>query len=633
MVSSQAVSPSSAHVHPWWVRIHQILLKVYGERGDELLKQLLELSTSFESSSHSPSSPQLQYSYQDIALITYADTFLGDETSPSPLSALNAFFSQEKLSEVFSLTHLLPFYPWDTDRGFSVKDYYAVADENGSWNDIATLSKQSKLMFDFVTNHASIENPLVQNALIERHLCVDDVRYETYASFKDFVICFSEEELPDSETIAQLARPRAHSAFTHYVVYETHDGTLRASLGSQVEHASRMKKLLGSGSVWTTFSRGCDEQGREETKQVDLNFANPNVLLESLKILLFYVSQGSHFIRLDAAGYIWKQLGSRSLHEPEVFELLEVFWKFMALTAPGVTTIAEVNEPQDSAFLYLGEEDAWCSDVVYQFTHFPLAIHALFTQDATRYAKWIETTASAKGRQFITVLGTHDGMGFKPLHGILPVEEIDRFSSFLVEAREIFPNYAKLPGGKEIIYEMCATPWEIINDTEEDIPFGLQLSRYLLIAAMGLSIRGLPAIYVNGLLGVPNYMPEEGVDENRTVNRECFTEQRIAEHLQDGASGRAIFNGVCHLLKVRRAQEAFDPTAPDIEVVPSSNKALLQLVLPAKNRDETIYAFYNLSERAIPANAPSALRDVVTGKEISSSFELSPYEFVWLKAS
>ncbi|MCB0333626.1 MAG: hypothetical protein KDD55_09020, partial [Bdellovibrionales bacterium] len=611
MISTQAITRESSDTHPWWLDISRILEKLYGTNAEELYGKLRELSSSFQASSglhpSSSLSPHIQYSSNDIALITYADSLLPESDGATPLGELSSFFERERLGDVFSLTHLLPFYPWDTDRGFSVKDYYAVAEGNGSWEDIAALSDQTKLMFDFVTNHASIDNPFVQNALIERHLVHDDPRYSDYSPYKDFVICFVEEELPDEETIAKLARPRAHSAFTHYVVYEGKDGKLTASLGTIAEYQASILTLLGTGYVWTTFSRGLNTDGREDTRQVDLNFANPNVLLESLKVLLFYVAQGSHYIRLDAAGYIWKKLGSRSLHEPEVFDILAVFWKFMALTAPGVTTIAEVNEPQDSAFLYLGSGDEWCSDVVYQFTHFPLAIHALFTKDASHYAKWVSSTAQAKGRQFITVLGTHDGMGLKPLHGILPPEDIERLSSFLVESREIFPNYAKLPGGKEIIYEMCATPWEIINDKKSDIPFEMQLARYLLITAMGLSLRGLPAIYINGLLGVGNYSPPEGIDENRTVNRERFTPQRIADHLKTGTHGRKIFDAVSHLLRVRRGEDAFDPTGPDVEVLPSEEVSLLQLMIPSSVEKETILAFYNLSDEPTSATLSKAL--------------------------
>ena len=55
----------------------------------------------------------------------------------------------------------------------------------------------------------------------------------------------------------------------------------------------------------------------------------------------------------------------------------------------------------------------------------------------------------------------------------------------------------------------------------------MKLARYLAVVGAGLSLRGMPAIYFNGLLCSSNFRPNEGLDENRTVIADfvCPTEE------------------------------------------------------------------------------------------------------------
>ncbi|RIK99970.1 MAG: sugar phosphorylase, partial [Proteobacteria bacterium] len=256
------------------------------------------------------------------------------------------------------------------------------------------------------------------------------------------------------------------------------------------------------------------------TKQVDLNFANPKVFVEAAKILNFYAEKGAGLIRLDAIGYLWKRLGSSSIHEPEAHALVSAMAEVLALAYPQVITVSEVNEPQDRSFTYLGSSERPEADLVYQFSHFPLAIHAIHTGNAEFYQSWLASMNEVGGRQFVTVLGSHDGMGLKPVRGILPDGELEKLSTLLVEQCGCKPNYAVLPGGSKIIYEICATPWNLVNTSNSRLDFETQLARYSVVLILGLSVRGLPAIYFNGIFGAENYAPSGGLDENRTVNRE-----------------------------------------------------------------------------------------------------------------
>ena len=66
--------------------------------------------------------------------------------------------------------------------------------------------------------------------------------------------------------------------------------------------------------MWTTFS----------ADQVDLDFHNPDVLLEMIDILLFYAEKGAQFIRLDAIAYLWKEIGTTCIHLPQTHAIIQL---------------------------------------------------------------------------------------------------------------------------------------------------------------------------------------------------------------------------------------------------------------------------------------------------------------------
>jgi sucrose phosphorylase len=406
--------------------------------------------------------------------------------------------------------HILPFYPWDTDRGFSVLNYYKIDPRNGSWEDFSNLTKIFDiLMVDCVLNHASVENPIVQKALIGD------------PSYKNYVITYNDENKPLKEDILKITGARPSPLLTKYYVNVGKSGKKKATLNKPI-HTDNVI-LESTGWTWTTFSRPNNPDGTIATRQIDLNYTNPKVLIEIIEIMLYYVSKGSSWLRLDAIGYIWKKIGTTCLHLQEAHIITQIFVEiFRIIEEFIIILIAEVNEPQDEALKYLGSEFEE-SDMIYLFTHFPLAVHAILTGTAKYFMNWILSIYDAKGRLFNGILGTHDGMGMKPIGDWLPDTEKRNFQKILIEQHGALPNYAYMPGGGRIIYELCATPWSYINRTNTSESISLQLKRYLAMIALGLMVKSVPAIYINGLLGIPNYQGE--IDENRTINREILNEE------------------------------------------------------------------------------------------------------------
>ena len=88
-------------------------------------------------------------------LITYADMVQGEQGSP--LADLRKLCA-ERLKGAISTIHLLPFFPWSSDDGFSVVDFREVEASYGNWDDVRALGSEFDLMFDLVLNHCSVRS-------------------------------------------------------------------------------------------------------------------------------------------------------------------------------------------------------------------------------------------------------------------------------------------------------------------------------------------------------------------------------------------------------------------------------------------------------------------------------------------
>ncbi len=233
-----------------------------------------------------------------------------------------------KLKGLVSGIHILPFFPSSSDDGFSVMDYRAVDPALGSWQDIEHIGRSFRLMGDLVINHASAQGDWFRAFLMDE------------PPYRDFFM--SVEGDPD---LSRVVRPRAHPLLTDF---NTTSGLRR---------------------VWTTFS----------ADQVDLNFHNPDVLLEMIDILLTYTKHGAQFIRLDAIAYLWKEWGTTSINLPQTHAVVQLLRSVLDQVAPHVRLVTETNVPQEENLSYFGDGTNE-AQLVYNFALPPLVLHTFRTQ-------------------------------------------------------------------------------------------------------------------------------------------------------------------------------------------------------------------------------------------------------------
>ncbi len=556
-------------------KIKSLINFVYGESFSEAhLKVLLEKIDN--AGSVITGKRKAGWDEKDIVLITYADQFSAPGEKALPVFTR---FYNEWLSRSFSHVHLLPFYPWSSDDGFSVIDYHEVAPETGSWRDVAELKKSASLMFDFVCNHMSAKSKWFENYINQM------------PGYEGFFISV------DPETdLSAVTRPRALPLLTPFTL---HDGSVR--------------------HLWTTFSED----------QIDLNFASPEVLIAMVDVLLHYLMEGARYIRLDAVGFMWKIPGTNCIHLEQTHRLIQLFRAITDRVAPGTVLITETNVPHKDNISYFGDGDNE-AQMVYQFSLPPLVLHAVHCQDVRALCQWASSLKlpSMKTTWF-NFLASHDGIGLNPLRGILPESEILSLVEKLQQEGALV-NWKNNPDGTRSPYEINVTYLDALSAKESED--NERIARFILAHAVLLSFPGVPAVYIQSILGSRNdYDGVELLGYNRAINRKKYRAGEIDAELEDNKSLRhSIYHRLTQLIAVRRTEKAFHPDSQTI--FETSGTHVLKIIRTADN-GERITALFNFSnqQQNIHSDIETG-RELIAGEDIrSTTLSLNPWQVMWIK--
>ncbi|HTP00082.1 MAG TPA: alpha-amylase family glycosyl hydrolase [Anaerolineales bacterium] len=568
-------------------RLHSLLSSLYGaDYAAPTLGKLRRVLGKYEGRIRKPRAAGL--SQRDAVLITYPDQI--QEPGHAGLASLGGFAGKH-LKGLVSGIHILPFYPWSSDDGFSVVDYEAVAPAYGQWEDVRRLGEHFRLMFDAVINHASAESQWF------RRYARGDPAY------RDFFL-----EVRGRPDLSRVVRPRALPLLTEY---ETSEGTRR---------------------LWTTFS----------ADQVDLNYHNPDVLLRIIDVMLFYVSQGAEFIRLDAIAYLWKEVGTSCINLPQTHTVVQLMRAVLDEVSPSVMLITETNVPNRENLSYFGDGSNE-AQLVYNFPLPPLVLHTLLSGDPGPLNNWAESLELPSRRTtFFNFLASHDGIGLNPVRGILPESGIDALAK-RIETAGGFISKKTNPDGTQSAYELNANYFDALNAGNASAGQAEQVARFLAAHAILLAFQGVPALYFHSLFGSRGW--PEGVREtgkHRSINRQKLGRDELERGLADPASRRAqIFSGLSHLLTVRAARPCFSPHAS--QRVLRGSSSVFTLLRENMESGQAALCVHNITPQPIqvsldlsqtPLRRSAELRDIVGGRKITTDahlpLTLQPFQFLWL---
>ncbi len=412
-----------------------LLNEIYGRQPPELIATIERLTAAA-----TPATPAAMWSERDVVLITYADQVRDAEGSP--LQAQRRFLLDHAVNEVINCVHLLPFCPYSSDDGFSVIDYLAVDPAAGSWDDITQLGESFDLMFDLVLNHCSQHSRMFQGYL---------------AGEKEFADFFIDQD--PAVDLSGVVRPRSLPLLTPF------------------------ESPSGTKHIWTTFS----------ADQVDLNYANPAVLAAMLEVLVDYARRGARIIRLDAIAYLWKQVGTSCIHLPQTHAVVQLMRCVLDRAAPGTLVLTETNVPHEENISYFGSgtDEA---HMVYQFSLPPLLLDAVHSGQTAVLKDWLSTLAPPSDlTTFFNFTASHDGIGVRPLEGIVPQQRVQRLAD-IVRDHGGLVNTRRNSDGSDSPYELNITYLDAIADRRK-VSAAEHSRRFLATQAIMLSMQGMPAVY------------------------------------------------------------------------------------------------------------------------------------------
>jgi glucosylglycerate phosphorylase len=563
-------------------KVRELLLGLYGhDAGGPVYERLIQIVENFNAL-HAASHPG-GLDQRDTILIAYPDQIQQDGRRPL---AVLADFCRLHLQETIAGIHILPFYPWTSDDGFSVVDYRAVDPRYGTWQDIQHLGRDFQLMFDAVINHVSVQSAWFQALLRgEKH-------------YRDYFVIPAE-----GDDLSQVVRPRALPLLNEF------------------------QTAAGLVNVWTTFS----------ADQVDLNYANPDLLLEILDVLLFYVSEGADFIRLDAIAYLWKEPGTTCISLPQTHTVIRLFRAVLDQVAPYVRLITETNVPHSDNISYFGDGKSE-AHLVYNFSLPPLVLHAFQTGSAEILSLWAQGLELPEGATFFNFLASHDGIGLNPLRGILPEEQIDAIVE-QVRAHGGLVSFKDMPDGSQRPYELNINYFDALNDPYAAEPLATQVDRFVSAHAILLAIRGVPAIYFHSLVGSRSW--QEGAQlsgHNRTINRKKLERGPLEDLLSDPDTLPArVFQRLGQLLRIRRAHPAFHPFGG--QAVVSVAPGVFGLLRTSPDGRENVLCLQSVSDREEQLEDGNIYHkwthDLIENKRRNGQHPLSlkPYQTLWLVES
>ncbi|MED5523245.1 MAG: sugar phosphorylase [Pseudomonadota bacterium] len=555
---------------------------IYPEADNGPLVDQLIATMALDPASQAPPTHRNLWNQNDVLLITYGNSVVDE--GEKPLVTLNKLLTNE-LDDCLSAVHILPFFPYSSDDGFSVIDYVSVNESLGDWGHVSTIAKRKHLMADLVINHMSSRSAWFENFKRRRD------------PGKDY---FKEASLEDD--LSQVVRPRSSPLLTPV---QTDDG-------------ERM--------VWCTFS----------PDQVDLDFGNPQVLVEFVRIIHFYLEQGVRIFRLDAVAYLWKVPGTSCIHLQQTHEVVKLMRTLIEHGYPNAVIITETNVPNRENLTYFGNANE--AHVIYNFSLPPLLVHCLLSGSCRHLKTWAMSMPPAQnGTAYLNFIASHDGIGLRPAEDLLSEEELAEFIGTISRSGGMVSYRRK--GDEDKPYELNVSLWDALKDTVDGGKSHQQLARFLCAHTIMLGLEGIPAFYIHSLFATENDTQKVALtSRNRSINRHTWSLEALRTALSNGSHHQQAYEALRHLIQTRRAQPAFHPNATQFTL--HLGLEVFGFWRQSLDRSQSIFAIHNVSSE-VQQVALSTINlvstdlwfDLITGRHFNdphAELTLQPYECLWL---
>lgn len=462
-----------------------------------------------------------------IGYVCYADRFAG--------TLANVAKRLDHLEELgVTYLHLMPLLrprPEPNDGGYAVADFRGVDPALGDVDDLEQLTaalraRGMSLCLDLVLNHTAREHAWARRAR------AGDPDY------RDYYLVFDDRTLPDAyeRTLPEVFPDTAPGNFTWEPALDAW--------------------------VWTTFHEW----------QWDLNHANPRVFAEMLDVILFLANRGVEVLRLDAAPFLWKRLGTDCQNQPEAHALLQAFRGLSAMAAPALLFKAEAIVPPDQLVQYLGRHDRFRPECELAY-HNQLMVQtwsALATREARLATQALaRLPAPPQGTTWATFVRSHDDIGWAIADADARAVGLDprlhrRFLADFYAGRHpgsfargaLFQENALTGDARTSGSAASLSGIEQGLDLGDPVLLDQGIRRLLLAHAIAFAFPGIPLLWMGDELALrndPSYLRDPAhAHDNRWLHRPLMDWEAAARRDDPGTVEGRVFGGLRHLAAVRR---------------------------------------------------------------------------------
>jgi amylosucrase len=393
--------------------------------------------------------------------------------------------------------------------------------------------------------------------------------------------------------------------------------------------------------VWTTFN----------SFQWDLNYANQAVFNSMAGEMLFLANIGIRFLRLDAVAFIWKQMGTMCENLPQAHWIIQAYNAILRIVAPSVLFKSEAIVHPDEVIKYIDVNEC-------QLSYNPLLMATLWESLATRKVELLAYSMSTRfglpdGTAWVNYVRVHDDIGWTFSDedaGHLGINGFDhrRFLNEFYTGK--FPGsfarglpFQYNPKTQDLrISGTCASlaglEKAIEVETEDEVE--LAIRRIILLYSVIMSIGGIPIIYLGDEVGTMNdYLyinDEKKADDTRWVHRIKTDWTKMEEREDPNTIAGRVFSRLRQLIEIRKNTAVLSGEEMEIIELESPHVlgyrrrykgGCLSILVNFSEAPQTILRS-QLNEREIE----SSYLDLVTGEKHSGdSFNLAPYQFLWLQ--
>tara|TARA_B000000609_G_scaffold135620_1_gene111362 strand:+ start:2464 stop:4209 length:1746 start_codon:yes stop_codon:yes gene_type:complete len=528
---------------------------------------------------------EFNWSEDTVLLISYADSIYSSKKN-NTLKTLKSFH-KDYFDNVFDCVHILPFFPSSGDGGFSVMDHGEVDKKYGDWKDIKLYSKNKNIMADIVINHSSSKGIWFQNFLKgqepgKNHFFIIEDKFDT----------------------TNVIRTRDHNLSQRFKV----NGTYK--------------------NLWCTFSED----------QIDLNFKNPDVLLDFIRIIIDLIDKGVLILRLDAVGFLWKETSTECLNLPQTHSIIKILRNVVDSLNIKAKIVTETNLPRKENLSYFGDSDE--AHWIYNFSLAPLLVYTLLFENCSILSRWSKSMPpSRNGSAYLNFIASHDGLGMRPIEGILNNAQTKTFFRRIKKNGGKFSHRKFMKINKKV-YESNISLFNVLKYSDTDLEGKYSIDRFIAAHCIMFAMEGIPAVYFNSMFGTEDdHERYKDTKHKRDLNRYKWNKETLEKLLKVKKSKEyKIYNSLTKILEIRKKQPAFHPNA--IQFTLSLGDDVFGLWRQSIDRSQSIFSITNVTSNYIKFDLNNInliqdehWQDILNPKNeirINRKIELKPFQSIWL---